>query len=216
MPLENAPSRFQSIAAARGSVTSPFIINLMPNPPSKSRVVIKTSPPPARSKTSPPKGPRSAELIIAVSIIGAAALATLFALLLTSRPYDPMNVSLSPQSEVPQVPSLAQPSAKPSATLTPSPPSNSSPTPRPSAEATPQPITPPDDTAIQEQIEKALAADPQLSDLDVSTLVESGKVTLVGSVRSNELKQRVEKTIRPIKGVSHVDNQLVVNQATPN
>jgi hypothetical protein len=46
-------------------------------------------------------------------------------------------------------------------------------------------------------------------------LVESGKVTIVGSVRSAEIKQRVEKTIRSVKGVAGVDNQLVITEATP-
>ena len=63
--------------------------------------------------------------------------------------------------------------------------------------------------------EKALNADPALAAVDVSTLVENGKVTIVGSVRSTELKQRAERLIRSLKGVSGVDNQLVITQATP-
>jgi len=54
-----------------------------------------------------------------------------------------------------------------------------------------------------------------LSGVDVSTLVENGKVTIVGSVRSLELKQRTERLIRSLKGVSSVDNQLVISQVTP-
>ena len=73
-----------------------------------------------------------------------------------------------------------------------------------------------DDASIQSHIEAALAADPNLAKLDVSTLVENGKVTIVGAVRSAELKQRVERTIRSIKGVNSVSNQIVVNEATPN
>ena len=74
----------------------------------------------------------------------------------------------------------------------------------------------PDDATIQSRIEGAFAADPNLSRLDVSTLVENGKVTIVGSVRSADLKQRVERAIRAIKGVGTVDNQLVVTEATPS
>jgi osmotically-inducible protein OsmY len=73
----------------------------------------------------------------------------------------------------------------------------------------------PNDAEIQSQIEKTLAADSVLSKLDVSTLVEGGKVTIVGAVRSPDLKQRVEKTIQSLKGVVSVDNQLVVTEATP-
>jgi len=74
----------------------------------------------------------------------------------------------------------------------------------------------PDDATIQSNIEKALASDPVLAALDVSTLVESGKVTVVGSVKSPELRQRVERAIRSVKGVSVVDNQLVITEATPS
>jgi osmotically-inducible protein OsmY len=72
-----------------------------------------------------------------------------------------------------------------------------------------------DDASIQSRIDSTLAADPILARLDVSTLVENGKVTIVGSVRSAELKQRVEKAVHSIKGVTSVNNQLVVNEATP-
>jgi len=72
-----------------------------------------------------------------------------------------------------------------------------------------------DDASIQSRIDALLAADVTLTKLDVSTLVENGKVTIFGSVQSTELKQRVEKVIRSIKGVNTVNNQLVVNEATP-
>jgi osmotically-inducible protein OsmY len=73
----------------------------------------------------------------------------------------------------------------------------------------------PDDASVQAHIESALAADASLAKLDVSTLVENGKVTIVGSVRSAEVKQRVEKTIRSVKGAAVIDNQLVITEATP-
>lgn len=72
-----------------------------------------------------------------------------------------------------------------------------------------------DDATIQSNIDKTLATDSTLSGLDVSTLVENGRVTIVGSVKSPELKQRVERTILLIKGVTSVDNQLVIAATTP-
>ena len=114
---------------------------------------------------------------------------------------------------VPVGPALS-PSPKQSPTISPTPQV------KPSAQLSPSissgdvaPVV--DDASIQSNIDAALAADPVLAKLDVSTLVEHGKVTIVGSVRSAELKQRVEKTIRSFKGVATVDNQLVVNEATP-
>ena len=74
---------------------------------------------------------------------------------------------------------------------------------------------PPDDASIQSQIESALASDSVLSKLDISTLVENGKVTIVGSIKSADLKQRVERTIRSVKGVTSTDNQLVIVAPTP-
>jgi hypothetical protein len=147
-------------------------------------------------------------------VIAAAALATFVALFITSRPYDPMNSTLAPVQTVP-VGSLASPSPKAS----PSTSSTQQPEQAAGGQATPTPeteaATVPDDAGIQARIERTLAADPALSKLDVSTLVEAGKVTVVGSVRSADLKQRVEKTLSSIKGVVSVDNQLVITEATP-
>jgi hypothetical protein len=151
---------------------------------------------------------------VAVSVIAAAALATFVALFLTSRPFDPMNASIAPQQAVPAGPGFStSPKSSPTSSQL------SSPTPSsqrsPSTPGDETSTDKPDDATIQAQIESALAADPSLSKLDVSALVENGKVTIVGSVRSAEMKQRVERTIRSIKGVAAIDNQLVITEATP-
>ena len=152
---------------------------------------------------------------MAISVIIAAALATFLALFITSRPFDPTNASGAPEQVVPAGPALS-PSPKASPTISPTP--STKPTPESSPAigggetAT---ATPLDDATIQANIEKALNADPQLSAVDVSTLVENGKVTIVGSVKSAEVRQRVERLIRSLKGVTNVDNQLVITQATP-
>lgn len=126
-----------------------------------------------------------------------------------------MNSTVLPQESVPQGPALAQPSPRPS----PSPSSSSQQkqsaeqSPEPTGE-TPRPVVP-DDATIQSQIEKKLASDPTLAKLDVSTLVKGGKVTLVGSVQSVDLKIRVERAVNSVKGVIGVDNQLVITEGTP-
>jgi hyperosmotically inducible protein len=149
-------------------------------------------------------------------VIAAAALATFIALFLTSRPYDPMNSTVVPQQVIPEGPVAMQPSPKQSPTPTSSPQSTPSPSTRKSPEPTVETtVTIPDDASIQSQIEKILTSDPVLSQLDVSTLVENGRVTVVGSVHSPDMKQRVERAVRSVKGVISVDNQLVVTQATP-
>jgi hypothetical protein len=164
-------------------------------------------------KGYPPKR-KTGEGWVALSIIAAAVLATFGALYLTSRPYDPMTSTFDAQQAIPQGP-IATPS-----TSTPSP----FPTPQATASATTtvelneavaESVRPPDDAAIQAQIEKSLNSDPGLAQLDVSTVVESGRVMIAGSVRSAELKQRVERAVKSVKGVLAVDNQLVVIEATP-
>lgn len=180
----------------------------------RNRVVI-----PTRSKYRQP-GARSSggrangkprEGLLAISVIAAATLATFGALFLTSRPYDPMNSTFEAQQAVPQAP-LGMQSPKTSPTPTPSPSQNVA------TPATPEPtpeVVVPDDTTIQADIEKTLRSNPALADLDVSTIVERGRVTIVGSVRSVELKQRVQRAISSVKGVQSVDNQLVVIEGSP-
>ena len=149
-----------------------------------------------------------------MKLLTSPALATFLALFITSRPYDPATSSLAPQQTVPFGPGYTpSPKASPSTSATPPAKPSIESTPAASVEETPD--TRPDDASIQSHIDAALAADPGLAKMDVSTLVENGKVTIVGSVRSIEMKQRVEKAIRAIKGVTNVDNQLVVHDATP-
>lgn len=184
----------------------------------RNRIVIETQTARDRRGDRPlgrQPGPGAREGIVALTVIGAAALATFIALFLTSRPYDPMNSTLAPVQTVPAGSLAMQPSPKPSPTISPSPQKNLPGGLAPSPEPTVENATVPDDAGIQSQIERTLAADPVLSKLDVSTLVEGGKVTIVGSVRSADLKQRVEKSLRSVRGVISVDNQLVITEATP-
>jgi hypothetical protein len=182
----------------------------------RNRIVIKT--PRGRHsrggrRPTRQSAPVSREGLVAVSVIAAAALATFIALFLTSRPYDPMSSTVVPQQEVPASALALQSSPKPS----PSPsamPAQSTATPTTPSEAIGQ-TTGTDDAAIQTEIERRIAGDATLSGLDVSTSVEGGKVALFGSVRSPDLKTRVEKAVRSIKGVISVDNQLVVTEPTP-
>ena len=172
----------------------------------KRRVVVSTSRQSHRPRQ--PTGTGSREAVVALSIIVAAALATFVALFLTSRPYDPMNSTFDAQQTVPSGPLAAQsPTASPTPTVT-----RPTESPEPAGETGPPVV---DDTTIQTQIEQASRSDPALANLDVSTIVEGGRVTIIGSVPSAEAKQRVERTVRGIRGVVSVDNQLVVIEPTP-
>jgi len=67
-----------------------------------------------------------------------------------------------------------------------------------------------DDSVVQAAVDKKLADDPAFNQLDVTTTVVNGKVTLVGTVKSEAQKAQVERAVRNIKGVKSVDNQLAV------
>lgn len=184
----------------------------------RNRIVIETPPTRSHRGTQPAgRQPRvgSREWVVALTMIGAAALATFIALFLTSRPYDPMNSTLAPAQTVPAGSLALQPSPKSSPISSPLPQPNQTAGMTTSPEPAGNTTTLPDDAGIQSQIKRTLASDPTLSKLDVSTLVEGGKVTIWGSVRSADQKQRVEKALRAVGGVTSVDNQLVVIEATP-
>jgi hypothetical protein len=68
----------------------------------------------------------------------------------------------------------------------------------------------PDDGSIQTAIDKKLNNDPTLSTLGVTATVLNGKVTLMGTVKTEALKSQVERAVRNVKGVKSVDNQIRV------
>jgi ABC-type lipoprotein release transport system permease subunit len=70
--------------------------------------------------------------------------------------------------------------------------------------------TGPDDGSIQTAIDKKLNNDPMLSTLGITATVLNGKVTLMGTVKTEGLKSQVERAVRNVKGVKSVDNQISV------
>jgi hypothetical protein len=182
-----------------------------------NRIVIETASGGPRRRGQPAgrqPGLGTREGVVALTVIAAAALATFVALFITSRPYDPMNSTVASLQTVPAGSVAVQPSPKPSSTATPSAPQKQA-APEKAPEPSGDTATVPDDAGIQSEIERTLASDPILSKLDVSALVEGGKVTIVGSVKSTDLKQRVERSLRSIKGVVGLDNQLLVTETAP-
>ena len=153
----------------------------------RNRIVIEA--PPARHQRSTRPAPRqpgtgAREGMVALSVIGAAALATFIALFLTSRPYDPMSSTLAPGQTVPAESLAMQPSPKPSPTIsTSSPQQNQAAGAAVSPEAASETGPVPDDAGIQSQIERTLSGDPALSKLDISTLVDRKSTRLNSSHR---------------------------------
>lgn len=66
------------------------------------------------------------------------------------------------------------------------------------------------DSTIQTVVDKRISDDPEISTLGITATVLNGKVMLVGTVKTEELKTRIEKMVKQIKGVKEVDNQITV------
>ena len=67
------------------------------------------------------------------------------------------------------------------------------------------------DADVESRINKALLDDSQLGSAGVSVTVINGRVTLTGSVNSEELKARAERVANTVRGVRGVDNKIVVD-----
>jgi len=66
------------------------------------------------------------------------------------------------------------------------------------------------DGAVQMAVDKMIGDDPTFAGLGVTATVLDGKVTVTGTVKSEELKSQLDKALRMVKGVKQVDNQIVV------
>ena len=66
------------------------------------------------------------------------------------------------------------------------------------------------DSTIQAAVEKKMADDPEVSTLGITASVLDGKVMLIGTVKTEELKNRIERMAKQVKGVKSVDNQISV------
>ena len=69
---------------------------------------------------------------------------------------------------------------------------------------------PNNDSTIQTAIDKQLTEDPTFSSLGITATVMNSKVTLLGTVKTEAMKNQIEKMVRRIKGVKDVDNQISV------
>ena len=66
------------------------------------------------------------------------------------------------------------------------------------------------DSTIQTAVDKKISDDPDISTLGITASVLDGKVTLLGTVKTEALKVQVEKLVKQVKGVKSVDNQIMV------
>jgi osmotically-inducible protein OsmY len=81
----------------------------------------------------------------------------------------------------------------------------------------PAPAPPPDDPTIDARVLAKLAADPELHPFPIEVRTTQGKVTLRGSVGSEEQRREAERLARATTGVRAVTNEiLVVPPAEPD
>lgn len=191
----------------------------------KSRVVVET--PTGRRevvRTETARVPERSGMsggVVAALVIAAVALVTILFLFLMSRQTDDTtnaNVALTTQ----------QPTPLPQQTIVQQPLPQQQPPiiiqqPAPATQPAPIIVSPPassggstarngvDDSTIQSNIEKRFSDDPTFSSLGLSAMVIDGKVTLTGTVKSQALKNQVERLVKGVKGVRDVDNQILVS-----
>jgi len=66
------------------------------------------------------------------------------------------------------------------------------------------------DSTIQTAVDKKISDDPDISTLGITASVLDGKVTLLGTVKTEALKTQVERLVKQVKGVKTVDNEIMV------
>jgi osmotically-inducible protein OsmY len=67
------------------------------------------------------------------------------------------------------------------------------------------------DDTIHDQVMIKLADDPEVGGMNIAVEVHQGVATLKGKVRSDKQKAKAEKLAKKVKGVTGVNNQLVIS-----
>ena len=163
----------------------------------------------------------TASLIDAAIVIGTTLATTLLLLLISGQLQDTTAGNLIARSAAPALEPIVTASPTPGQSLI------GSPTPSPQtsrATASPTPSSTPaeneaatsvtDDATIQAAIEKKFQDNADLSSLGITVTISGGTVTMVGTVPSDEVKEKIEKLVRTVKGVKQVDSQIVVVSGT--
>ena len=187
----------------------------------KSRVVVQT--PESRrevvrtERQYAPERNGMSSAMVAVLVIVSVAVVGLLVLFLTMRMQTDANdnANLASREQPPQTTVVQQPAQQPPVIVqAPAPATQTAPIidnpPASTGGTTPGA---PDDGAIQAAIAKSLQKDPTLSALGIIATVTGGRVTLTGTVRDVQLKDKAERLARTVKGVKAVDNQIVVISA---
>ncbi len=200
----------------------------------RSRVVVET--PNARREeyyartTRVPErgGGYSTGVIAMVALVAIAATALVMFFLMNRNDATNTNVSVvsAPPTPLPTVPTpyptmptpVVMPPAQQPPIIVQAPPTTTQPAPvivTPPAPATGATTAPGlDDATIESKIGKAFTDDTELGAANITVTVISGKATLIGVVKTPDLKARAERLASAVRGVKGVDNKLMV-EGTP-
>lgn len=66
------------------------------------------------------------------------------------------------------------------------------------------------DDKIYDAVRQRLANDPDVKGADLDVAVNNGVVTMKGTVNDQHAREKAEKIVKKVKGVTRVDNQLKV------
>ncbi|HEY6216520.1 MAG TPA: BON domain-containing protein [Pyrinomonadaceae bacterium] len=153
--------------------------------------------------------------MVGVLVVVAIALITMLVLFwLSSQPSTTDNANLAAQQQ-PATTVVQQPAQQPPVIIQQPAPATTQPAPiivtPPAGGTTTAPAdTTNIDSTIQAAVDKKLADDPEISTLGITASVLNGKVMLIGTVKTEELKTRIERMVKQVKGVKDVDNQISV------
>jgi hypothetical protein len=160
-----------------------------------------------------PEGNGISAGMVGVLVVVAIALITMLVLFYMNRQQQPTDQSVATQQQQPPPPTvIQQPAQQPPVIIQ---------QPAPATQPAPIVVTPPAggtatesapniDSTVQAAIDKAFTDDPTFKDLGITATVLDGKVTLLGTVKTEDLKNQAERMVRKIKGVKSIDNQILV------
>ena len=182
----------------------------------RSRVVVETPTEKrevvhSQSVRTPDNSGISAGMVGVLVVVAIALITRLVLFWMSSQPASDQNANMVAQQ--PQQPVIQQAPAQQPPVIIQQPAPVTQPAPiviSPPAGGSTEPSAANNDAPIQLSIDKQLTEDPKFSSLGITATVMNGKVTLLGTVKSEAIKSDLEKMVRRTKGVKEVDNQISV------
>jgi hypothetical protein len=183
----------------------------------------------ARTTRAPERTGYSTGVVAVVALLAIVATAVIMFLLMNRG--DATNTNVSVATAPTPIPTVPTPLPPPPATPIMMPPTQQVPPvivqPPPATTTQPAPIVvaPPapttsaapqlDDATIEANVNKVLTDDADLKDAGITVTVINGRATLIGSVKTPDLKARAERLAHSIKGVKAIDSKIMVEGVAP-